>query len=92
MKKQPVSHPQPIEARHLTFQVAYLQYWIHFPPRDAEELWREDTEEFIEAHADEPIAATDDGQFVFVASGTQYGVVALTIQFFTEPPGEREDG
>lgn len=87
-----MSRLELIEERHLTFQAAYLQYWIQFPPQDAEDLWREDTEEFIEAHAAEPIAVTDDGQFVYVPSGTQFGDFDLTIQFFTEPPGEEEGG
>ncbi|WP_269856020.1 hypothetical protein [Streptomyces sp. RPT161] len=85
-----MTRPEPVAAHQLAFPAAYLQYWVQFPPADAVQLWREDLEEFIEDHADDPLAATDDGQFVLVACGTQRGDVDLTVQFFTQPPSAPE--
>ncbi|MDF3294137.1 hypothetical protein [Streptomyces silvisoli] len=67
-----MSRPEPVAAPQLAFPAAYLQYWVQFPPTDAVHLWREDLEEFIEAHADDPLAATDDGQPYPHAQPAQY--------------------
>ncbi|MCW7947460.1 hypothetical protein AAW14_37515 [Streptomyces hygroscopicus] len=81
-----MSHPEPVAVHHLVFPASYLQYRVQFPPDDAEQLWREEFEDFIQTSAGGLLAATDDGQFVMISCGVQQGEVDLTVQFFTQPP------